>query len=116
MLQLTPQTRIFVAIEPVDFRRGIDALGGVCREHLAANPLDGAIYVFRNRARTSLRLLVHDGQGMWLCTKRLSADRLRWWPSSAMAYSRLSARELQILLWNGNPEHAAMSHDWRQVA
>lgn len=116
MLQLSPETRIFVAIEPVDFRRGIDALGGVCREHLRANPLDGAVYVFRNRARTSIRLLYHDGQGSWLCTKRLSATRLNWWPSSAEASCRLSARELQILISNGNPRLAAMSPDWRQVA
>lgn len=116
MLQLSPQTRIFVAIEPVDFRRGIDGLGGVCRQHLVQNPLDGAVFVFRNRARTSIRLLCHDGQGFWLCTKRLSAGKLNWWPTSALATCRLSARELQILLWNGDPSAAGMAKDWRQVA
>lgn len=116
MLQLTPQTRIFLAIEPADFRRGIDALGGVCRQQLAQNPQSGAVFVFRNRARTSLRLLCHDGQGFWLCTKRLSQGKLNWWPSSALASHRLSARELQILLWNGNPLAAGMAQDWRQVA
>ena len=39
MLQLVPQSRIFVAIEPADFRKGIDALSGVCRRHLEHNPL-----------------------------------------------------------------------------
>jgi len=116
MLQLSPQTRIFVAIEPTDFRRGIDALSGYCRGHLDANPLDGAIYVFRNRARTSVRLLLHDGQGMWLCTKRLSSGRLRWWPTRPTVSCSMTARELQILLWNGDPTAAAMSADWHQVA
>ena len=116
MLQLTPQSRIFVAIEPVDFRKGIDGLGGLCRRALAHNPLDGAIYVFRNRAGTGLKILFYDGQGYWLCTKRLSQGRLRWWPRADGTATSLSARELHILLWNGLPEQAAMAADWRRVA
>jgi transposase len=116
MLQLTPQSRIFVAVEPVDFRKGIDGLGGLCRRVLAHNPLDGAVYVFRNRAGTGLKILCYDGQGFWLCTKRLSTGRLRWWPGAERPAARLSARELQILLWNGLPEQAAMAEDWRRVA
>jgi transposase len=58
MLQLTSQSRIFVATEPVDFRKGIDGLAAVCRQLLGANPLEGAVYVFRNRAGTALKLLL----------------------------------------------------------
>ena len=57
MLQLTPQSRILLATEPVDFRKGIDGLAAVCRQVLADNPLSGAIFVFRNRAGTALKLL-----------------------------------------------------------
>ena len=116
MLQLTPQTRVFLACEPADFRRGIDGLAALCRQRLAADPMDGAIFVFRNRRGTSLKLLSYDGQGFWLCQKRLSQGRLSWWPSSEQASERLSARELQILLWNGNPKTVALAEDWRQVA
>jgi transposase len=116
MLQLTPQSRIFVAVEPVDFRNGIDGLGGLCRRVLAHNPLDGAVYVFRNRAGTALKILCYDGQGFWLCTKRFSRSRLQWWPRTGQPATRLSARELHILLWNGLPEQAAMAEDWRRVA
>jgi transposase len=56
MLQLTPQSRIFLALEPVDFRKGIDGLTAVCRQALGDNPLSGAVYVFRNRAGTALKL------------------------------------------------------------
>ncbi len=66
MLQLTPQSRIFVATEPVDFRKGIDGLAAVCRQVLGDNPLIGAVYVFRNRAGTALKLWLYDGQGYWL--------------------------------------------------
>ena len=116
MLQLAPQSRILLALAPVDFRKGIDGLAAVCRRRFAQNPLDGAICVFRNRAGTTLKPLCYDGQGYWLCTKRLSAGRLQWWPRADGASVRLAARELQVLLWNGCPDRAAMADDWRQVA
>ena len=50
MLQLTPHTRIFLAVEAIDGRKGIDGLAAVCRHALGDNPLDGAVYVFRTRA------------------------------------------------------------------
>ena len=116
MLQLTPQSRIFLACEPADFRRGIDGLAALCRQRLREDPMDGAIFVFRNRRGTALKLLCYDGQGFWLCQKRLSQGRLRWWPSTTQASARHSARELQILLWNGNPKSAELAEDWRRVA
>jgi transposase len=116
MIQLTPQSRIFLATEPVDFRKGIDALAAVCRQRLDDNPLEGAVYVFRNRSGTSLKLLLYDGQGYWMMLKRLSQGRFSWWPNSADARVPLSARELIILTWNGNPERAQMAKDWRKVA
>ena len=116
MLQLTPQSRVFLALEPADFRRGIDGLGALCRQRLGEDPFGGAIFVFRNRRGTSLKLLCFDGQGFWLCQKRLSQGRLKWWPKTAQPSQRLSARELQILLWNGNPKEAGLAEDWRRVA
>ena len=96
MLQLTPQSRVFLAVAPADFRRGIDGLAALCRQRLGEDPMTGAIFVFRNRRGTSLKLLCYDGQGFWLCQKRLSQGRLTWWPSTAQVSHRLSARELQI--------------------
>jgi len=116
MLQLTPQSRIFLATEPVDFRKGIDGLGAVCRRVLGDNPLGGAVYVFRNRSGTAIKILCYDGQGFWLCLKRFSQGRLAWWPKTGETRVRLSARELMMVLWNGNPEQAQMAQDWRRVA
>ncbi len=116
MLQLTPQSRVFLALEPADFRRGIDGLAALCRQRLEEDPMSGAIFVFRNRRSTSLKLLCYDGQGFWLCQKRLSQGRLNWWPSTPQASERLSVRELQILLWNGNPKVVELAEDWRRVA
>jgi transposase len=47
---------------------------------------------------------------------RLSQGRFHWWPTATTASVTLSARELSILLWNGNPDRAQMAPEWRQVA
>jgi len=116
MLQLSPQSRIFVATEPVDCRKGIDGLAAVCRQRLGDNPLEGAVSVFRNRSGTALKCLAYDGQGFWLAMKRLSKGRFTWWPKTPDARRPLSARELGVLMWNGNPDGAQMARDWRRVA
>jgi transposase len=116
MLQLTPQSRIFVATAPVDFRQGIDGLAAVCRRVLGDNPLSGALSVFRNRAGTTLKILCYDGQGFGLCTKRLSQGRFLWWPTTQDVSTPLSARELAVVLWNGQPQQAGMAADWTQLA
>lgn len=117
MIQLTPQMKILVAIEPVDFRRGIDGLGSLCRSVLAVEPMSGAVFVFRNRKASAIRVLAYDGQGFWLCQKRLSAGRFRWWPGPTDGGStrRLRVYELQLLLWNGNPTNAQAAPPWRPV-
>ncbi len=63
MIQITPTMRILVAVEAVDFRRGIDGLAQLCRVTLGADPFSGTLFVFRSRSGTSLRVLAHDGGG-----------------------------------------------------
>jgi transposase len=116
MIQLTPQMRIVVAIEPADFRRGIDGLSRVCRDALSSDPFSGTVYVFRNRRRTALKVLVYDGQGFWLCHKRLSCGRFRAWPSgSARGATTLRAHELQVLLCGGDPRATRALPPWRHL-
>ena len=76
MIQLTPQMRIVAAIEPVDFRRGIDGLARLCKDVLKHDPFNGWVFVFRNRSAKALKILVYDGQGFWLCHKRLSSGQV----------------------------------------
>jgi len=109
MLPRTPQSRIFLATPPVDFRQGMDGLAAGCRRGLGDTPLAGAVSGFRNRAGTALKLWLSDGQGYGLCMKRLSQGRFTWWPTTVDARVPLSARELMILLWNGHPERAQMA-------
>ena len=54
MIQITPQMRIVVAVESVDFRKGIDSLAELCRQKLDADPFSGYLFVFRSRRATSI--------------------------------------------------------------
>ena len=83
MIQITPQMRILVAVEPVDFRKGIDGLAALCRQVLASDPLGGTLFVFCSRRRHAIKFLTYDGQGFWLCQKRLSQGRFAHWPQAA---------------------------------
>lgn len=115
MLQITPQNTIYLAIKPVDFRKGIDSLVSLCRLKLSEDPFSGAIFVFTNRRRTALKLLIYDGQGFWLCMKRLSKGQFRWWKDGFKPLCSLTARQLTVLLWNGDPSLAEFGSDWRPV-
>ena len=59
MIQITPQMRILVAVEAVDFRKGIDGLVGICRGTLKMDPFGGYLFVFRNRLGTSIKVLCY---------------------------------------------------------
>ena len=116
MIQIIPQMRIWMAVEAVDFRRGIDGLARVCREVLERDPFSGTLFVFRNKRATAIKLLVYDGQGFWLCQKRLSRGRFRWWPSDAIGKRKiLMAHELQLLIWNGNPAGGQVAPLWKKL-
>ena len=116
MLQITPQMKVFVAVAPADFRNGIDGLARLCEQSLQQDPFGGAVFVFRNRRGTAIKALVYDGQGFWLCHKRMSSGRFRWWPSASHGgAARLAAHQLSVLFSAGNPDRTAAAPDWRPV-
>jgi len=117
MIQLTPHMRILVAVEPCDFRKGIDGIAQLCRNEFEESPFSGAVFVFRNKRRTSIKALVYDGQGFWLCQKRLSNGKFKHWPESKgdKGLSELEAHELLILLRGGNPSEVNTAPNWRKL-
>lgn len=116
MIQITPQMRVVVAVAPADFRRGIDGLARMCKDVLQQDPFSGWVFVFRNRKATAIKALIYDGQGFWLCHKRLSSGKFRWWPSSTTDAARtLAAHQLHVLLSAGNPDRAQAAPVWRSV-
>lgn len=117
MIQITPQMRMLLAVEPVDFRKGIDGLARVCREVLTSDPFSGYVFIFRNKRGSAIKILMYDGQGFWLCQKRLSKGRFIWWSAKDDAeLRRLAVHELQLLIWNGDPEASKVAPMWRKIS
>ena len=115
MIQITPHMRILVAIDPIDFRAGIDRLVGICRQRLDADPFSGGLFVFCNRRRSAIKILCYDGGGYWMCHRRLSSGRLAFWPDGASPARSLEACELQVLLMGGDPTQANVPPPWRRL-
>lgn len=116
MITITPHMRILLAIKPADFRKGIDGLARLCRNHLKSDPFSGAVFVFRNKRATALKILVYDGQGFWLCQKRLSKGRFTWWPKSCEdVLRRLDVHQLQLLIWNGDLATVTVAPQWKKI-
>ncbi len=117
MIPTAPGLRILVAVEPADFRKGIDGLAQLARTVLAGDPFGGGVFVFRNRRGTAIKCLYYDGQGFWCCHKRLSRGRFRFWPATrgAAAGVPLEPHELQLLCWAGDFAAANAPAPWRPV-
>jgi len=71
MLSLSPATRVFLALAPIDGRKSFNGLSLLVRETLGQEPTSGFLFVFVNQARNRLKILFWDGSGLILCTKRL---------------------------------------------
>lgn len=116
MIQVTPQMRILLAVEPVDFRNGIDGLARVCRQTLQSDPFSGYVFIFRNKKASSIKVLMYDGQGFWLAQKRLSKGRFKWWPTGdSTSLRRLAVHQLQLLIWNGDLGNARVAPFWKPI-
>lgn len=99
MIAAGPATRVFVALEPTDMRKGYDGLYGLVANHLGEDPRSGHLFVFTNRQRTRLKILYWDGSGLWICGKRLEKGRFTWpGPQTPAGKVRLTAAAFAMLL------------------
>jgi transposase len=95
MMPTTPHA-VWLVVESVDMRLGIDGLSLAVQQALGRSPCDGSVFVFRNRRGSRLKLLVWDGTGVWLCQRRLHSGSFVW-PVSAAQTVALSAQQWQWL-------------------
>ena len=89
--------RIWLAVEAVDMRLGIDGLSARIRASLGRSPCDGTAYAFTNRRRSRLKLLVWDGTGVWLSQRRLHRGYFTW-PSASDAVFALTPAQWRWLI------------------
>ena len=90
-------TTVFVVVQPLDMRLGIEGLSQRIQNALCMTPCDGRMFVLSNRARTRLKLLVWDGTGVWLCARRLHKGHFVW-PCGDEAVFEMSAQQWEWLI------------------
>ena len=97
MIGLASRARVLIATKPVDFRKGMDGLAAVVKEHLRSDPYSGTIFVFRARRADRVKLVVWDGTGLCLFAKRLEQGTFRW-PKIEDGVMRLTPAQLSALI------------------
>jgi transposase len=118
MLTMLPASvRIYVAAEPVDLRAGFDRLAGATRR-LIGDPLSGHLFVFLNRRRDRIKILVWDRTGYLLLFKRLERGtfRIPTAPRIGQRYVELDAGELWLMLEGLDLRGARRQRRWRRQA
>lgn len=91
-----------LVLAPVDLRSGAERLLALIRTQDA---MAGAAYVFRNRSGTRVKVVCVDGNGVWLCVRRLHRGRFAW-PGAGDALWSLTATQMQWL---------SMGADWQRL-
>jgi transposase len=97
MIALPSGVRVLIATKPIDFRKGMDGLAAVAKEHLRADPFSGTIFVFRAKRADRVKLIVWDGTGLCLFAKRLEQGSFRW-PPIIDGTMRLTPAQLAALI------------------
>jgi transposase len=109
-------TRVYVAAGGTDMRKGFEGLYGLVRDELGCDPLSGHLFLFANSRRTRLKVLVFDGSGLWVCSKRLEKGRFRWPEDSGSRRIEMRPEELTLLLNGIDLERARPRRWYRKVS
>lgn len=105
MLTLPLPVKIFLCVQPIDFRCGFDGLAAIVRDCMGEDPLSGHWFVFRNRRGDRIKLLMWDRDGLLLVYKRLEEGKVRFPIAAADAISvQVTAQDLSLLLWGIDPQ------------
>ena len=97
MIQVAPGTRVYLACQPTDLRKGLDGLSAQVASVLRDDPFSGHLFVFRGKRGDYLKLVYWDGSGLCLFAKRLEQGRFVW-PPLVDGRLPLSPAQLALLL------------------
>lgn len=97
---------IWLALGASDLRKGMDSLLGHVVQHCAGGAVKHSAYVFANRGATRLKVLVYDGAGLWLCSRRLQSGRFVW-PHEDSGIMPLSSEQIAWLVAGAPWQHVA---------
>lgn len=97
MLSLPAKVRVFLCTRPTDMRKSFDGLHGLVLEVLRQDPLSGDLFVFFNRRRDRVKILLWEGDGLAIWYKRLQAGTFAV-PQGDGDAQAVSATQLAMLL------------------
>jgi transposase len=99
MIGSSRRLRVFARSRPTDLRKGFSGLYGLVMEELGLDPTSGDLYLFVNRRRTLSKVLLWDGTGLCIYTKRLDRGQFaELWRDTGEASLRLTKAELDLFL------------------
>lgn len=117
MLSFAGSVRVFLAVEPVDMRKGFEGLHALAGERLSEEVRSGALFVFTNKRHTRLKMLYFDGTGLWLMTKRLEEGTFSWPKLQEVGAAKLALRpEALAMLTDGIDLRGAKMRPWFERA
>ena len=116
MFGLGPATKIFLSVAAVDMRKGFNGLYGLVRDQLGQDPTSGHLFLFANKQRTRVKVLVWDGSGLWVCSKRLEKGRFRWPLEKEKTLCVTMRGEELAMLLNGLDPAQSRRRNWYQLA
>jgi transposase len=106
--------QVWLAVESIDMRMGIDGLSIRVQQTLGKAPCDGSAYGFCNKRGNRLKLLIWDGTGVWLCVRRPHQGRFVW-PTGNNAVCTLNQAQWEWLIKGVDWQRleAQAKADWR---
>lgn len=113
MLSFTGGLKVFLAVTPCDLRKGFEGLQALVTEHLKEDVRSHALFVFTNSRRSRLKILLFDGTGLWVCTKRLEQGTFSWPKNIDEGTSKISLTpEALTLLTDGVDLRGGRMRPW----
>lgn len=100
MILMPSSVRIYVAVEPANLRKSFEGLSNEVRSVLAADPLSGHVFLFLNRTRTQVKMLMWTRGGFTIVHRRLERGRFTF-PARVSPEAKrveIGAHELAMLL------------------
>ena len=108
--------RIFLVVGPTDMRKSFNGLAGIVREKLQADPMSRDLFLFCNRSKNRLKVLVYDEAGVWVLAKRLDRGTFAWPPATERGVHVEYGEEQLTLLLRGFDTDGLRPRRWRRRA
>ena len=97
MMSPPPGTRVYLACQPMDMRKGFNGLSAAVTDILRADPYCGHLFVFRGKRGDMMKIVYWDGTGLCLFSKRLEHGRFVW-PSTTEERLQMTPAQLSLLI------------------